>query len=83
MVLHKHETEALRQLDLHFSKKLERVRDLMVAQIFSGLRFSDLIRLRKDHLQKGHVVIRMQSAVGRKRLGLGPGTVDEVVFARD
>ncbi|ALW86670.1 hypothetical protein AUC43_17235 [Hymenobacter sedentarius] len=60
VVLHQHEIEALRNLDLHFSRKLERIRDLMIAQIFSGLRFSDLIRLRKDNIQKGHIVMRMQ-----------------------
>ncbi len=72
VVLHKHEIEALRKLDLHFSKRLERVRDLMVAQIFSGLRFSDLIRLRKDHLQKGHVVIRMQKTGFTVRIPVFP-----------
>ncbi|MCC3153195.1 site-specific integrase [Hymenobacter sp. BT770] len=60
VVLHQHEIEALRNLDLHFSRKLARVRDLMIAQIFSGLRFSDLVRLHKDNIQKGHIVMRMQ-----------------------
>jgi integrase len=32
----------------------------MLAQIFTGLRFSDLIRLKKHHIQKKHLVIRMQ-----------------------
>jgi integrase len=57
---------------LHFSKKLERVRDLMVAQIFSGLRFSDLISLRQDHLQKGHLIIRMQKTGFTVRIPVFP-----------
>ena len=60
VVLTQHEIEALRGLDLHFSPRLERTRDLMIAQIFTGLRFSDLIRLETQHIQKGHIVIRMQ-----------------------
>ena len=58
VVLYLHEIEAVQ--DLQVTGKLERVRDLMVAQIFSGLRFSDLIRLRKNHIQKSHIVIMMQ-----------------------
>lgn len=60
VVLHQQEIEAIRALDLAHSPRLDRVRDLMVAQIFSGLRFSDLIRLEARHIQKNHIVIRMQ-----------------------
>lgn len=59
VVLHQHEIEALRLLDLTANPRLERVRDLQVAQIFSGLRFSDLTRLQSRHIQKGHIVIKM------------------------
>lgn len=72
VVLNQREIEAIRSLDLHFSPKLERVRDLLVAQVFSGLRFSDLIRLRKDHIQKGHVVIRMQKTNLTVRIPIFP-----------
>lgn len=59
VVLHQNEIEALRALDLTNNPRLERVRDLQIAQIFSGLRFSDLIRLESRHIQKGHIVIKM------------------------
>jgi integrase len=60
VVLSQREIEAIRKFDFHFSPKLERVQDLMLAQIFTGLRFSDLIRLKKHHIQKRHLIIRMQ-----------------------
>ena len=60
VVLNLTEIEAIRALKLEFSPRLERTRDLMIAQIFSGLRFSDLIRLEKHHIQKNHIVIRQQ-----------------------
>ena len=59
VVLHLNEIEAIRALDLSSNPRLERVRDLQIAQIFSGLRFSDLIRLESRHIQKGHIVIKM------------------------
>ena len=68
VVLHQLEIEALRNLDLHFSRKLQRVRDLMIAQIFSGLRFSDLVRLHRNNIQKGHIVMRMQKTDMRVRV---------------
>jgi integrase len=62
VVLYKSEIEALRQLDLSRSPRLERVRDLQQAQIFSGLRFSDLIALRQHHIKgtRDNRVIKMR-----------------------
>jgi integrase len=60
VVLYKSEIEALRQLDLSRSPRLERVRDLQQAQIFSGLRFSDLIALRQHHIKSGFIKMRMK-----------------------
>ena len=59
VVLHQNEIEALQHLDLTANPRLERARDLQIAQIFSGLRFSDLIRLEQRHIQKNHIVIKM------------------------
>ena len=59
VVLHQNEIEAIRSLDLTSNPRLERARDLQIAQIFSGLRFSDLIRLESRHIQKGHIIIKM------------------------
>ncbi|GAB2955036.1 site-specific integrase [Hymenobacter coalescens] len=72
VVLNQQEIEALRTLNLHFSPKLERVRDLMIAQIFTGLRFSDLTRLQKHHIQKDYVVISMQKTQQTVRIPVFP-----------
>ncbi|TDN40237.1 hypothetical protein E4631_18260 [Hymenobacter sp. UV11] len=67
VVLHKSEIEALRALDLCQNPRLERVRDLQQAQIFSGLRFSDLMALRQHHIKsygEGKIItIRPQKTV--------------------
>lgn len=72
VVLHQAEIEALRTLNLKANSRLERVRDLMIAQIFSGLRFSDLIRLQRDNIVKGHIVIRMQKTNQTVRVPIFP-----------
>jgi integrase len=72
VVLHQTEIDALHVLNLKGSPRLARVRDLMIAQIFSGLRFSDLIRLQQDNLVKGHIVIRMQKTNQTVRVPMFP-----------
>ncbi len=59
-VIYKSEIEALRALDLSGNKRLRQVRDLQQIQIFSGLRFSDLMSLKAHHLSNGVITIRMQ-----------------------
>jgi len=44
------EVEALRKYDFSNNKRLGRVRDLFVVGCYTGLRFSDLSRLGKEHL---------------------------------
>ncbi len=45
------EVEALRKHNFSHNKRLERVRDLFIVGCFTGLRFSDLSRLGKEHLE--------------------------------
>jgi len=45
------EVEALYKHDFSKNKKLDKIRDLFVVQCYSGLRFSDLRKLGKEHLQ--------------------------------
>lgn len=45
------ELEALKALDLSQNKRLERVRDLFVLQCWTGLRYSDVVRLHKSHIK--------------------------------
>jgi len=44
------DVEALRKYDFSHNKRLEKVRDLFVVGCFTGLRFSDLSELGKEHL---------------------------------
>lgn len=44
------EVEALRKYDFSQNKRIEKVRDLFVVGCFTGLRFSDLSELGKEHL---------------------------------
>lgn len=44
------DVEALRKYDFSHNKRLEKVRDLFVVGCFTGLRFSDLSGLGKEHL---------------------------------
>lgn len=45
------EVERLHKFDFSKNQKLERVRDLFVVACYTGLRFGDLQRLKKEHLQ--------------------------------
>ena len=45
------ELEAIRQLPLRHLPRLERVRDLFLLQTWTGLRFSDVVRLAPEHIK--------------------------------
>lgn len=51
IVLHQSEIEAIRRLDLSGNKRLERVRDLQMLMIFTGLRYSDMCQLQSEHIK--------------------------------
>ncbi|MBX0291937.1 tyrosine-type recombinase/integrase [Hymenobacter sp. HSC-4F20] len=54
------EIEAIRALDLSKNKRLEKSRDMLVLQSFTGLRWSDCSRLEKHHISNGMIKMRMQ-----------------------
>lgn len=45
------ELESIRQLPLQHLPRLERVRDLFLLQTWTGLRFSDIVRLSPEHIK--------------------------------
>jgi integrase len=59
IALSKTEVLAIRQLD-NLSPRLEKIRDLMVIQIYTGLRYSDIRLLSQHHISTGQIVIKPQ-----------------------
>ncbi len=59
------EVEALQKFDFSNNKKYERVRDLFVVACYTGLRFSDLKRLKKENL-KGKYLSIVQEKTKKK-----------------
>jgi len=51
VVLSFEELEALYEMDLSSTPKLERVRDLFLIGAYTGLRFSDFTRIRPEHIE--------------------------------
>lgn len=51
------ELKAMESMNLTSKPRLERVRDLFLLQTWTGLRFSDVIRLSKEHIVKNTVVV--------------------------
>ena len=60
VALDEEELERIRRCDLHNHRTLERVRDLFLMECWTGLRFSDVIRLREEHIQGDLIVIEQQ-----------------------
>ncbi|MEO8760052.1 MAG: site-specific integrase [Bacteroidia bacterium] len=58
--LNEDELQKLADLDLTNNTRLEKVRDLFLVGCYTGLRFSDLSLLKKDHLKNGKISIKMQ-----------------------
>ncbi len=52
------ELQKISNLDLSKNKRLEPVRDMFLIACFTGLRFSDLKQLRKDHFQENVIKIK-------------------------
>ena len=60
VALNEDELERLRELDLSGSKRLERVRDLFLVGCWTGLRFSDVTRIRQENISDGFISVRQQ-----------------------
>jgi integrase len=58
--LDQEELAKLYDLDLGEYKRLERVRDLFLVGCYTGLRFSDLSQLKRDHVRGGFIYIKTQ-----------------------
>ena len=57
------ELNEIENLDLSQNKRLEQVRDKFLIGCYTGLRFSDFIRLNKNHIQDGKYIIINQQKV--------------------
>ena len=57
VALSEDELERLRRHDFSYSPRLERVRDLFLAGCWTGLRFSDVTRIRRENIRDGFITI--------------------------
>src|ERR1700757_314931 len=62
--LNEDELNRLYELDLTDIPKYERVRDLFLVGCYTGLRFSDLSQLKKEHINNGYISIKTQKTGG-------------------
>ena len=60
VALNEEELECLRALDLTGNKRLERGRDLFLVGCWTGLRFSDVTRIKEEYIKDGMITIRQQ-----------------------
>lgn len=58
VALNEDELKAVHDLDLSGSTRLDRVRDLFLAGCWTGLRFSDVTRIRQENISDGMITIR-------------------------
>ncbi|MHC2993500.1 hypothetical protein OB13_18685, partial [Pontibacter sp. HJ8] len=66
------ELEALKGLDLSDNKRLEQVRDLFIVQSWTGLRYSDVVRLSKKHIVKDTIKVNIVKTKDFSELPLFP-----------
>lgn len=52
--------EKLLALDLSQNTRLEKIRDVFCLSCFTGLRYSDIVALRKENVQEDHILIRTE-----------------------
>lgn len=64
IALSKDELQELEELDLSQNKRLEHVRDRFLIGCYTGMRFSDFMRLNKNHIQDGEFITIRQKKVG-------------------
>lgn len=60
VALNEEELERLRVLDLSECPRLEKVRDLFLVGCWTGLRFSDVTRIKEEYIKDGMITIRQQ-----------------------
>ena len=72
VVLEKGEIQALIDLPLAIDSRLGKVRNMQVLQIFTGLRYGDLIRLEPHHIQNNTITIREEKTNHIRHIPLFP-----------
>jgi integrase len=60
----------LYQLDLSNNKRLEKVRDVFYLACYTGLRFSDIAQLRKDHINGDRIILNTEKTNDRLKIPL-------------
>lgn len=60
VALNEEELELIRSCDLSSSPHLAAIRDLFLMECWTGLRFSDVTKLRKENIQEDMIVIQQQ-----------------------
>lgn len=58
------EINTIFELDLSHDQKLDNVRDNLIISVWTGLRVSDFLRLKIDHIQGGNIEIRSTQKTG-------------------
>lgn len=66
------ELELLHSLDLSQNTRLERVRDLFLVGAWTGLRFSDFIRIKQENIKGNYIEIEQQKTRKRVLIPLHP-----------
>ena len=64
--------QVIANIDLSDKPRLERVRDLFLLQSFTGLRYSDVIRIRENHIHRkeGYISLAQAKTLGSVRIPL-------------
>lgn len=60
IALTQNELNEIAALDLSSNPRLDKVRDRFLIACYTGLRFSDFIRLNKNHIQDDYIIIKQQ-----------------------
>lgn len=66
------ELEKIRKCDLSHNPHLAEIRDLFLMECWTGLRFSDIIRLRPEHIQGKLIVIQQQKTNNYVKIPIHP-----------
>lgn len=70
------ELKKLYELDLSGNKRLERVKDLFLVGAWTGLRFSDFTRIKKENIKGDYIEIEQQKTGKRVLIPLHPVVLD-------
>lgn len=60
IALTQNELDEIAALDLSSNPRLDKVRDRFLIACYTGLRFSDFMKLNKNHIQGDYIIIKQQ-----------------------